>query len=459
MDTTPKRPNNAKSFLEKHAATFKMAGILILILVLLIPLAMIRSILHERMVRRNEAVAGITATWGGEQELVGPVLVIPYLYKVKAWREQTVNGKPERLEVEETHTANAFFLPAELAIAGTVTPSKLHRGIYEAVVYKGRLTITGRFAPPAFAELGIAAENMLWDKALVTLAVSDLRGTGEMLRLKLGTRTYDFMPGSRLKYYVSGISARTPGVWAEGTNLEFQMALDLKGSRGISFAPVGQQNRVKLTSTWADPSFSGAFLPAEREVSAAGFDAAWEISWYGRRYPQQSSDQGQGYAFTADSITPSLFGVDFILPVDTYRMVERATKYGALFITLVFAAFFLFEVLAALRIHTIQYTLIGAALCLFYLAVLSLSEFIRFGYAYGAGVLASSLLIILYSLGALKSGWRSALIAAILLAIYTYLYVVLQLQDYSLLFGTAGLFVVLGIVMYVTRKLDWATRA
>jgi len=236
------------------------------------------------------------------------------------------------------------------------------------------------------------------------------------------------------------------------------MTLDLKGSRGIRFAPVGQQNRVKLRSPWSAPSFGGAFLPAERTVNDQGVDASWEVSWYGRSYPQQSTDQAGNRAFCADAIGPSLFGVDFIVLVDTYRMVERATKYGVLFIALIFTAFFLFEVLSQLRIHTIQYTLVGAALCLFYLAVLSLSEFVRFAYAYWAGVAASALLIVLYSLKVLGSGRRTTIIAAALFIIYTYLYVVLQLQDYSLLFGTVGLFVVLGIVMYSTRNLDSLTR-
>jgi len=458
MDTTPKLLEIAKSFLEKHTITFKMMGVLFLVLVLLIPLGMIRNILHERMNRRNEAVAGITTAWGNEQVIVGPVLVIPYRYKVKTWKEQIVNGKQERIEVEETAFANAFFLPDELFIKGTITPSTLHRGIYEAVVYEGSLDISGRFPSPNLAEFGIAEDDMQWGNALVTLAVSDLRGTGEMLKIKVGEQTYMFNPGCKLNEYASGISTRLPDIQGKGTNLDFQMTLNLKGSRGISFAPVGKQNRVMLTSPWSTPSFCGAFLPAERKVSKQGFDALWEVAWYSRGYPQQSTDQTTNRAFTANTISPSLFGVNFIMLIDTYRMVERATKYGVLFIALIFTAFFLFEVLSALRIHTIQYTLVGAALCLFYLAVLSLSEFLHFVYAYWIGAVASAFLIILYSIKVLGSGKRTSIIASALLIIYTYLYVVLQLQDYSLLFGTAGLFIILGIVMYSTRNLDWSKR-
>jgi inner membrane protein len=459
MDVMTKPQRLPSELLKKHSATFKMAGVFCLVLVLLIPLTMIRGVLHERLVRRNEAVSGITSTWGGRQEIVGPVLIFPFRYKFKSWKEQLVNGRQERIEVEETAVANAFVLPSELAISGTVSPDRLHRGIYEAIVYRGELEISGKFSPPDFVELGIAESDVQWENAQVTLAVSDLRGTGEMLRIKVGEQTREFAPGCRLNGYASGISARLPGIQGPGSGLDFRMTLDLKGSHGISFAPVGQQNRVRLNSAWTSPSFGGAFLPANRRVSAEGFEASWEVSWYGRSFPQQSTDQpGRNVSFQANAVAPSLFGVDFIAVVDSYRMVERAAKYGVLFIALIFTAFFLFEVLSALRIHTIQYLLVGAALCLFYLAILSLSEFFRFGYAYCAGAAASSLLIILYCLKVLHGGKRTAIIAAALIAIYTYLYVVLQLQDYSLLVGTAGLFVVLGIVMYSTRNLDWSTR-
>ncbi len=457
MDALPKPPPLPEPFFRRNAISFKMAGILILALLLLIPLALIRSLISERQARRDEAVMDITSTWGHQQVVVGPVLIVPYEYKTKSWKEEVVNGKRERVEVLETLAANAFFLPSELSVAGQVDPSKLHRGIYEAIVYKSELAVSGRFSPPDFGALGIAPENVRWAQAQVTMAVSDLRGVGDVLTMKLGELTGEFVPGCRLTGYDSGITARFPGLQA-GSNLSFQMTLDLKGSGGVQFAPVGQKTRVKMTSSWADPSFFGAFLPTDRMVGPKGFEASWEVSWYGRSYPQQTTDQTKGYAFSPEQVEPSLFGVNFLSGVDSYRMVERAAKYGILFIALIFTAFFLFEILSALSIHTVQYTLVGAALCLFYLALLSLSEFIRFGYAYWGGAVASSLLIVFYSLKVLGGGLRTLIIAVALAAIYTYLYVVLQMQDYSLLFGTAGLFVVLGIVMYATRNVDWSTR-
>lgn len=457
METPSRDVVLLKSFFEKQAMTFKLAWVAFLVLVLLVPIGMVHSVLRERMSRRDAAVAEMTSSWAGEQTIVGPVLVIPYRYKVKTWKEETVNGRPERLEVEETVVADAFFLPDSVEIQGDAEPSILHRGIYDAVVYNAVLDLSGTFSPPDFAELDIAPEDVQWDKASVTLAIQDLRGAGEMLTMSFGDATCEFKPGCRLKGYSSGVTARVPNIPSDGLS-DFQMQLKLKGSRGIYFTPIGKHNRVEFSSPWHAPSFQGAYLPAQRSVTNEGFEALWEVSWYGRGYPQQAAERGSDCSLNANVLALSRFGVNFIIPLDSYRMVERSIKYGALFIVLIFTAFFIFEVSSELRIHTIQYTLIGAALCLFFLAVLSVSEFLRFLYAYWAGAFASSVLVVLYSLSVLKSGIRTAIVGGLLLVTYTYLYVILQLQDYSLLFGTAGLFVVLAVVMYVTRKTDWLNR-
>lgn len=456
MNDDPNPANGRKPFLRRHAATIKMVSVVLLVLLLLIPLAMIGSVLRERMHRRDAAVAEISASWGTEQTIVGPVLVIPYSYKTKVWKERTVDGRQERYEAEETRESRVHFLPEEFTLEGTVSPRKLSRGIYEAVVYDADLALSGRFAAPDFAKLGVEDTSVHWGRAVVSIGVSDLRGTSSTLSMSIGGQTVELLPGSVLRGFPSGVTATVADARALAGNPDFSLRLDLKGSRGIRVAPVGKQNNVHVISSWPDPSFRGAFLPAQREVSEQGFAARWEVSWYGRGYPQVMTDRGEEVGFNAESVARSLFGVDFMSLVDSYRMVERATKYGVLFIALVFTAFFLFEALQSLRIHSIQYTLVGAALCLFYLAVLSLSEFWPFGYAYWTGAAASSLLIVAYCLSVLKSGLRTTAIAVALAVIYSYLYVVLQLQDYSLLLGTLCLFVVLGIVMFATRKLDWS---
>lgn len=328
-------------------------------------------------------------------------------------------------------------------------PEKLHRGIYNAVVYRGALKLTGKFQAPDFNALKIKADQVLWDDAVIAVGVTDLRGTAEALQFRLGSESFRMSPGTQLDGVPAGIHA-TVGRKANGKDLSFAMDLSLKGSAGIHFVPLGVQNDVTLSSPWPDPSFNGQFLPAERSVTPEGFKAAWKVSYYGREYPQAAAS-----AFPSDQVQSSQFGVAFYSAVDSYRMVERARKYGKLFFTLVFAAFFVYETLAGLRIHVVQYTLTGAALCLFYLGLLSLSEFIPFGAAYLLAACASILMITLYSWTVLRGGRPTLLIGAELAAIYTFLYVTLQLQDYSLLLGTAGLFVVLALIMYFTRNLEW----
>ncbi len=447
------------AFLKRCATLFKMAGVTLLILLLLIPLGMIHSVLRERLDRRNEAVAEIMSSWGREQTIIGPVLIVPYRYSFKSWKEQPASGgKIEKAEVVETAVANAYFLPSTLAIDGDIKPTRLRRGIYQAVVYTGRLALSGQFIRPDFTSLRIEEENVLWDDALVTFAIPDLRGVKETLQIRWGTNSLPLSPGSKLKDFPSGVFARVSGLRQCLGTLPWQLELTLNGSGGISFAPVGAQNKVKLSSPWPDPSFRGAFLPSERKVTHEGFEAAWNVTHYGRNYAQQWTDQDASAGLSPTSAASSLFGVNFLSGIDAYRNVERAIKYGVLFLVLVFAAFFLFEVLSSLRIHPFQYALVGAAFCLFYLGLLSLSEFVSFGLSYLAAAAVTTLLIWFYSVKVLKSGKRTFIIVGLLAAIYGFLYVALQLQDYSLLFGTAGLFAVLAVVIYLTRNIDWYAR-
>jgi inner membrane protein len=451
--------SSVSSFLKRRAIFFKMAGVAILILFLLIPLGMIDSVLRERLERRNEAVADITSIWGREQNIIGPVLIVPYRYSFKSWKEQpAVDGKIEKVEVVETAVANAYFLPATLTINGDISPEQLRRGIYQTVVYAGKLELSGQFARPDFVNLRIEEQDVLWDDAMVTFAIPDLRGVQETLQLQWGESRIPLLPGCKLKGFSSGVYARVGGLRDSHSSIPLKLNLTLNGSGGIRFTPLADQNLVKLSSPWPDPSFQGAFLPSERKVSAAGFEATWQLAQYGRDYAQQWTDRDNTTGLNSSSVESSLFGVNFLSGIDAYRNVERAIKYGVLFFVLVFAALFLFEILSALKIHPFQYTLVGAALCLFYLGLLSLSEFITFGPAYLAAAAATTLLIWFYSAKVLKGGRRTFIVVGLLAAIYGFLYVALQLQDYSLLFGTAGLFVVLAVVFYVTRNIDWYAR-
>lgn len=218
------------------------------------------------------------------------------------------------------------------------------------------------------------------------------------------------------------------------------------------------QNIVKLKSNWPDPGFRGAFLPVESSVRADGFDASWTISYYGRDYPQQWTSRMGNERFTTTTVSNSLFGVYFLSVLDAYRYVERAIKYGVLFFVLVFTTFFLFEITARQKIHPFQYLMVGAALCVFYLLLLSISEFIGFSAAYALAAIASTALITWYCRQFLGGGGRTLMVGAGLAGVYTFLYITLRQQDYALLMGAIALFLVLAVVMYVTRGVDWYAR-
>ena len=455
----PPLPKSQPSFGKRHSTIIKLLGVGALVLVLLIPLAMITGVLRERLQRRNEAVADITSSWGREQNVIGPVLGIPYQYKFKTVKEVPApDGKMERREVEENGTAIAYFLPETLNISGDVQTQMLHRGIYDAVVFRAQVTLSGKFAPPDFGPLKIDLKDVQWKDAFVTIAMNDLRGTREALcstgvapsiRCCRARRSPDIQPvRPRRSAAINRLQAKS----------EFSIPLDFNGSEGIFFAPFGVQNEATLKSNWPDPGFRGAFLPAERSVRPDGFDAKWKVSYYGRDYPQSWTSRTGNERFTTQSVSNSLFGAQFLSILDAYRYVERSIKYGVLFLVLVFTAFFLFEVTARQKIHPFQYLMVGAALCLFYLLLLSISEFIGFSWAYLIAAVASTLLITWYCRFFLGGGARTFMIGAGLAGVYMFLYITLRQQDYALLMGAIALFVVLAIVMYVTRKVDWYAR-
>jgi inner membrane protein len=455
----PPLPKSQPSFGKRHSTMIKLLGVGGLVLILLIPLAMISGVLSDRLMRRNEAVAEITASWGKEQNVIGPVLGIPFQYKFKTVKEiPLTEGRVERREVEETAIGNAYFLPQSLKIIGDVQTQTLHRGIYDAAVFRSQVTLSGKFAPPDFNALKVDLKDVQWKDAFVTIAMNDLRGTREGLILDWGGTKRPLLPGSQVPGYTTGATASLGNDKPIASDIEFSIPLDFNGSDGIFFAPFGVQNEATLKSNWPDPAFRGAFLPADRSVRTDGFNATWKISYYGRDYPQSWTSRAGNDRFNVLTVTNSRFGAQFLSVLDAYRYVERSIKYGVLFLVLVFTTFFLFEMTARQKIHPFQYLMVGAALCIFYLLLLSVSEFIGFSLAYLIAAIASTVLITWYCRFFLGGGMRTLMIGAGLAGVYTFLYITLRQQDYALLMGAIALFMVLAVVMYVTRKVDWYAR-
>jgi inner membrane protein len=459
-DAPPPLPKSQPFFKRRGSSTMlKLLGVGALILIMLIPLAMIEGVLTDRLARRNEAVNDITSSWGKDQHIIGPVLVIPYLHHGTVVRSVALpDGRVETREVAETTVACAYFLPDTLEVTGDVQTQTLHRGIYDAAVFRGQIKIAGKFPVPDMAALKIDAADILWKEAALTLAVSDLRGTRESLMLEWAGRKIQLQPGSQLPGYTTGVTAPLVSEQPIAEPMTFSIPLDLNGSSGIFFAPFGIQNVVNLKANWPDPAFRGAFLPTERNVRPDGFDAVWKVSYYGRDYPQRWTSRTGNERFTTVAVSNSLFGAQFLRVLDAYRYVERSIKYGVLFFVLVFTTFFLFEVTARQKIHPLQYLMVGAALCLFYLALLSVSEFVGFTLAYFIATIAATGLVTWYCSHFLGGRGRTLIIGGGLIGVYTFLYITLRQQDYALLMGTVALFILLAVVMWVTRKVDWYAR-
>jgi inner membrane protein len=454
MESIPVSPVIVSPARRRLAVFLKLAGIGGLLLLLHIPLFMTNGVLRERQGYQKQATAEIAGLWGREQVVTGPVLAVPYAYRTQVLRSKVVAGKAVQVEETELSGATAYFLPEALTATGTVEPEVRHRGIYAAVVYATRLKLAGHFQPD-FAAAGIAADRIDWERARVLFGVSDLRGIRSVTPFQVAGGTaapFESADGPTAEWLP--LVAKVVGAGA-GVRLEYSFEAALQGSERLQIAPVGKVTSVALTSPWPDPSFCGAYLPVRRTVGASGFRAEWETAHFSRGFPQNWTSRAGNAAEITRKIGATGFGVTFARPVDGYRLAERAQKYGVLFFVLVFAVFFLFETTAGLRIHPLQYALVGAGLCLFFLGFLALSEFWSVGWAYAAAAGACTALVTLYAWSFLRTGRRTFVIGGGLAATYGYLYFVLQSQDYALIAGTAALFAALALVMFCTRRINW----
>lgn len=450
------------------------------VLLLQIPIFMIRGLVGEREATRQAAVAEVRSSWGGAQRLIGPGLVVPLR---PLHPPPGLHGTPEQRELSD-ELAYVTFLPLELEVDAELRAETLHRGIFEVPVYRAGLDVRGVFPPPDAGSLGVSADRLLWDEAELVVGVGDVRRIQDGVRLRSGETELDFEPGTghvfRVAYDIpalqrtlalfgtpptaargrptegqqrlrsgSGIHVALPRPLAE-SGMDFALRLELNGSERLSFAPLGSQTSVRLRGDWPDPSFQGAWLPGVRSVSAEGFEASWQVPDLGRGYSQQWAGDAE-----LPAVFASLFGVELLTPVDAYRSTQRSLRYQLLFLGLTFLSLWLLEVLVGARVHPIQYGLIGAAMCLFYVLELSLAEHLGLGTAYALAASAVVSAVGAYARAILAGAGRAALVAGVLASLYAYLYVLLRIESYALLVGSLGLFAALVAVMYATRRIDW----
>ena len=434
-----------------ESVLIKLALIGILTLLLLIPASWIQDLILERQARQDEVIKEISDKWSGSQLVEGPVMVLPYKTLVK---QKDAMGKISYREV----LTNIYILPETLNIISKVEPEVLHRGIFDAVVYNTKLRINGKFSPLELKKSGIDPGMILWDKVKLDIGVSDLKGLKNNPSIKLGNAVYDVEPDfSSLKLFKNNLIILPDLSQGRNTALNFSFDLDLRGSSDLNFTHLGKTTTVKIEGKWNNPSFTGRYLPEDRKITKDSFTATWKMPYFNRPFPQQWVEENAvmhtGVVNTAGN--DASFGVKFILPVDQYQKTMRSAKYAILIILLTFISLFFTELLNKRKVHLLQYVLIGAAMTIYYTLLLSFSERVGFNIAYLISSVATVALIGIFIASLLKNKRPAIVFAGILSIFYSFIFVIIQLQDLALLFGSVGLFIIVAIMMYLSAKIEW----
>ena len=414
---------------------------------LLIPLAMISGIVSERQQLQRQVESAVSASFAGSQRVVGPVLVIPYVERVVAVAGDEKGHETKRVT---EHQRTAVFVPEALAYDGSADVDARYRGLYKALVYQTKGVWRAQFDVPPNLGLGIPSSLISVGNAYLAFGLSDARGLRGAPQITWEGREASVKTGAKLDSLGDGLHAEV-GVLNSAALQRFDVTIkmDLAGMRLLAFVPIGKITVVQLRAAWPHPNFGGRFLPHSKQIDEQGFSARWQVS----HLASKNSDLLQ--RGLKDSSALEAFDVSFIEPVNIYQKAERAVKYGALFVALTFAAFFLFETLKDLRIHPLQYGLVGLALAVFFLLLVSLSEHIMFLYAY---LIASSACVLLigYYLVHVLGGWRRGVAFGLKLALlYGALYGLLLSEDNALMLGSLLLFAALAVFMVLTRRIDW----
>jgi inner membrane protein len=427
---------NIQQFTSSYS--FKMVIISGLAILLLIPSFLIQEIIQERIVLSEGVKYELYSQWGNRQVVAGPVLNVPF--------SVTVPG--DNSQVTHVRQGIAHFLPEALDVDGVLVPETRKRGIYKVVVYEGKLKLKGSFASPDVSLLDQPIAQFNWSAAYFTIGVSDMRGIKNLPELIINGQSCTVDPGvADTDLFASGITVKAGSIDL-GKPVNFEIDLVLNGSEDLSIGALGKTSAVTMKSDWAQPSFTGAFLPLDRQVTADGFTAHWQVTHLNRNFPQQWIDGKY-------NINEAALGVELLIPVDHYQKSMRSAKYAILFIALNFIIFIFIEIKSKTRIHPFQYAMVAFALLLFYALLTSIGEQIGFNLAYLVSAVAVTMLISWYSFTILRDFRMMAWITLLQTGLYLFLFTIMQLQDYALLAGSIGLFVILVIIMKASQKIKW----
>lgn len=426
------------SFWQKNKLLLKSFFIAFLVLALLIPTFIIMYLVNDRKERKQEVTKEISNKWSAAQTITGPFLILPYT-------ETGTNAVPEKKFI--------YLLPEQLNISGHIEPEIRYRSIYKVPVYTARpLVLKGSFFKNSIEASGVDPAMIKWSEAKLCFGISDLKGIKQQT-IKWNNQPVTMQAGLPENSVADqGISVTLPldPAFTE-KEISFSAELILQGSEKLYCTPLGTNTTVRFTSEWKNPAFDGKYLPDTEQVNTKGFVADWTVSQFNRGFPKVFTNNNKISA----TIDESSFGVTLLSPFDAYAQTMRSLKYAILIIALTFFTYFFTEIFQRRPVHPLQYILIGMALVLFYTLLLSISEYVQFHIAYLIASSATVLLLSWYTQSIFKKARTVVIFASLLSLLYLFVYVLIQMQDNALLFGSTGLFVLLAVAMYLSRKIDW----
>lgn len=431
----------------KNSNTFRILFISFLILLLLIPMGMVESLIHERGHLYRQASSEITTSWGGEQLLIGPVLTLPFVRTFTSNKGWTANQRNKHLQ------------PNNMNINADIATEIRYRGIYKVPVYTATLEISGDFTLIEPKYIKRKNSHVQLNEGIINIPIQGSRSIKKPIKFYWDNEEINLTPASveEHEYTPTFDTIIFDGKIPErllklGEDHSFRYHVTLAGSELFAFLSSAKHTNISINSNWASPSFYGSHLPRKHKINNKGFNATWEINDIISEIIHEDSEE-----LALDWIDrQSTFGVRLVQPVDTYQTVMRAAKYAILFIGLTFLVYFFTELYGKVLLHPIQYLFVGVANCVFYLLLLSLAEHISFFSAYFISAFASIILISLYSKSILKNRKKAFHVFYILSGLYIYLYVTLRSEGFALIIGSVGIFSILGISMYLTRNIDWS---
>ncbi|GAB2704876.1 cell envelope integrity protein CreD [Mucilaginibacter koreensis] len=422
----------------KNAVIIKLAIITALILLLLIPSSWIQSMITEREYALQTTQNSTANKWSKAQTFMGPVLVVPYTH---------TDGKNGLI------TQNLYLLPENLSINAKVKTEIFHRGVMDATVYQSKIQVSGNFIRSALTQNGIKPEDLQTGKAYITFGLSDLKGLKSNPVIHLKGQSVNVQPVfGEQALFNNGLQANI--TLPDTDNFNFNFTLDLNGSEALNFLHTGKTTDVVVTSDWKSPTYSGNYLPDRHSADTSGSSAHWRALYYNRPFPQQWTGN-EALLSNEKAVNEATFGVKFQLPVDQYRKTMRTTKYSSLIILLTFVSLFLTELIRKQNIHVFNYILIGAAMVIYYTLLLSFAEHIGYDWAYLVSSVATISLIAWFTSSLMHNRSVALLFGLILTFFYGFIYVIIQLEELSLLIGSIALFFIVATLMYFSRKINW----